>query len=64
MNWSTKRLHLHLVKGGRTQDEGRLYRLREPRDQHAPVEESWPKDGAWRELVQRLAKNPVRSEES
>lgn len=60
----SKRPVLHLIVGRLAREEGGIYRLREGRAQRAPAEEPWPKDGAWRELVRRLTKNPVRSEES
>jgi hypothetical protein len=56
----SKRPPLYLVEGRLTQDEGRIYRLRESSLRHAPAEEPWPKAGAWRELVQGLLRNPVK----
>jgi hypothetical protein len=57
-----KRPDLHLVEGRLTEDEGRLYRLREARLRAAPAEETWPEAGAWRDLVRKLVRNPVKEE--
>lgn len=54
----SKRPVLHIVEGSGTH-EGGLYRLRDARAQHAPVEKPWPKSGEWRDLVRRLVRNPV-----
>lgn len=58
----SKRPDLYLVEGRLTQDEGRIYRLRETRLHQAPAQEPWPKAGAWRDLVHRLVRNPVKGE--
>ena len=60
----SKRTPLYLIVGGLTGEERRIYRLRKARAQHAPAQEPWPKAGAWRDLVRKLMRNPVRSEES
>ena len=57
-----KRPELHLVEGYLTEDEGRIYRLRETRLRAAPAEETWPAAGAWRDLVQKLVRHPVKHE--
>ena len=51
---------LHLVVGKLTQEESKVYRLRETHPQEAPEEEPWPKAGEWRDLVRRLMRNPVK----
>lgn len=56
----SKRPDLYLVEGRLTQEEGRLYRLRETRLRRAPAQEPCPEAGAWRELVRRLLRNPVK----
>lgn len=48
---------LHLIEGGLEREQG-LYRLRAPRQRHAPAEEVWPKTGEWLALVRRLVRNP------
>ena len=54
-----RRPPLVLIEGSRTQDEGRIYRLRDTRSQRAPAEEAWPKAGAWRDLVRSLVRNAL-----
>lgn len=56
----SKRPDLHLVEGNPAGDEDRTYRLRETRLQPAPTEKAWPKAGAWRELVRKLLRNPIK----
>jgi len=58
----TKRPELHLVEGRLTQDESRIYRLRESHLRPAPAEETWPNAGAWRDLVRKLVRNPAKDE--
>ena len=59
---TVKRPDLHVVEGRLTQDEARIYRLREARLRAAPAQEAWPKAGAWRDLVHKLVRNPVKDE--
>lgn len=56
----SKRPPLYLVDGGLTQEQGKIYRLREARAQQAPAQESWPKDGEWRQLIRRLMRDPLK----
>ena len=56
----TKRPHLYLVAGNAAAGEGRVYRLRGTCLQAAPAQKVWPEPGAWRDLVRRLARNPVK----
>ena len=58
----SKRPVLHVIEGLRG-NERRLYRLRDDREQHAPVEKPWPKSGEWRDLVRRLVRN-LKAEET
>jgi hypothetical protein len=60
----SRRPPLYLIVGGLTQDERRVYRLRDTRAQIVPAQEPWPKAGAWRDLVRKLMRNPVKGEES
>ena len=57
----SKRPELYVVHGRESPKERKLYRLRVTRPQVAPAQ-AWPASGEWRELVRRLAKNPVKSE--
>ena len=54
----SKRPLLHVIEGRRSKERG-IYRLRDEREQHAPVEKPWPKAGEWRDLVRALVRNPV-----
>ena len=56
----SKRPPLYVIEGGLAQEQGKFYRLRGARAQHAPVEEVWPKDGEWRQLIRRLMRSPVK----
>jgi hypothetical protein len=58
----TKRPDLHVVEGHPAGDEDRTYRLRESSLQSAPTQKTWPKAGAWRDLVQKLVRKPVKGE--
>ena len=58
-----KRALLYLVEGRLTRDERGIYRLRESRLRTAPAEELWPEAGAWRDLVHRLLRNPIKETE-
>lgn len=60
----SKRTSLHLILGGLTGEERRIYRLREARLHHVPAQEPWPEAGAWRDLVRKLMRNPVKGEKS
>jgi hypothetical protein len=57
----SKRPELYVIHGREAPRRRKLYRLRETRPQEAPAQ-AWPASGEWRELVRRLAKNPVKSE--
>jgi hypothetical protein len=57
----SKRPELHVINGREAPKERKVYRLRETRPREAPAQ-AWPASGEWRELVRRLAKNPVKSE--
>lgn len=57
----SKRPLLYLIKGGLTRREHGIYRLREHRG-GAPAEETWPRDGEWRRLIQSLIRNPAKGE--
>lgn len=56
----SKRPLLYLVEGRLTRDAGGIYRLREARTRAAPAEALWPEAGAWRDLVHRLLRNPLK----
>jgi hypothetical protein len=58
----SKRPDLHLVEGDRKPQERSIYRLRETCLQSPPAEKAWPKAGAWRDLVHKLVRNPVKGE--
>ena len=59
----SKRPVLRVIEGLRAKERG-IYRLRNDREQHAPVEKPWPTPGEWRDLVRRLVRNPVKTGES
>lgn len=56
----SRRPPLYLIDGGLTQEQRRIYRLREARAPAAPAQEPWPKDGEWRQLIRRLMRSPVK----
>lgn len=58
-----KRPLLYLVEGRLTRDGRGIYRLRESRLRTTPAEELWPEAGAWRDLVHRLLRNPIKESE-
>ena len=51
---------LYLIEGGVTEQQRRVYRLRQARPQEAAAPEPWPRDGEWRKLIRRLMRNPVK----
>ena len=59
----SKRPLLYLVEGRLTRDQRGIYRLRESRARAAPAEALWPEAGAWRDLVHRLLRNPLKISE-
>ena len=59
----SKRPLLYLVEGRLTRDERGIYRLREARARAAPAEALWPEAGAWRDLVHRLLRTPIKLSE-
>ena len=57
----TTRPPLYLIDGDVTEEQRRVYRLRQGRAREALAPEPWPpRDGEWRELIRRLTKNPVK----
>jgi hypothetical protein len=54
----SKRPRLHLVEGGLSQEQHKIYRLRAASTIEAPAAEPWPKDGEWRTLIRRLMRKP------
>ncbi len=59
----SKRPELRIIQGSKLQDDSRLYRLPRGRARaSATAAIEWPRAGAWRELVQRLLRNPVVTE--
>lgn len=54
-----RRPTLHLIKGGLAEKRHGIYRLRQ-RATDAPAVEIWPRDGEWRDLIQRLLGNPAK----
>ena len=59
----SKRPLLYIVEGRPTRDTGGIYRLREARLRAAPAQQLWPEAGAWRDLVHRLLRGPLRETE-
>jgi hypothetical protein len=57
----SKRPELYLIHGREDAGERKVFRLRETRP-HAAAEPVWPAEGEWRELVRRLANDPVKTE--
>lgn len=56
----SKRPELRIIQGSKLRDDSRLYRLPRGRGgESATAAIEWPRAGAWRELVQRLLRNPV-----
>jgi hypothetical protein len=51
----------YLIKGGLTDEQHGIYRLREPQAA-APAAERWPRDGEWRRLIRSLIRNPTKGE--
>ena len=59
----SKRPELRIIQGSKLPDESRPYRLPRGRGgESATAAIEWPRAGAWRELVQRLLRNPVVTE--
>ena len=58
------RPELRIIQGSKLPDDSRLYRLPRGRARASATAATieWPRAGAWRELVQRLLRNPVVTE--